>query len=201
MLNGFAVTITSQQLNLQLTLFGSSTLPVVKQAGWIEFDFLGNFFFLFFPLSLFSYGCFGSISFLFFLLKSIGLFIYLIKNKMILTTRFPTLNEYITAERRNRFIAGNIKKKFTAYVKYEALVQLRGCFNSLYDLNFKWTTTNNKSDPDNIYFAVKFILDGLVESKRLAGDGRRYIRNISHTIETTGIDSVTIEFIDLKKDK
>lgn len=47
-----------------------------------------------------------------------------------------------------------------------------------------WVTPDNKRDPDNIFFAIKWIADSLVVSGKLKNDGRKNIRNIHHNIET-----------------
>lgn len=100
-----------------------------------------------------------------------------------ITSKLPTLNEYIGAERTNKYIAATLKKKFTNICAKSSL-QIQKLPDKLYDLEIHWTVENNKADADNIYFAVKFILDGMVESGRIPKDGRKNIRHISHKINT-----------------
>ena len=65
--------------------------------------------------------------------------------------------------------------------------------NIVYDIELLWETVNNRIDPDNIYFAVKFILDGVVKAGILKSDGRKNIRNIYNKIETTGQNRVIMK--------
>ena len=98
----------------------------------------------------------------------------------------PTLNEYIDAERTNKYKASTLKKKATNTCKMYAsqvYAKLRQP-GKQYDLKIHWIVPNNKIDSDNIFFAIKFILDGMVDAKLITKDGRKNIRNIAHSIET-----------------
>ena len=112
-------------------------------------------------------------------------------------SKLPTLNEYIDAERSNRFIAAKIKKTTTNNIRLEALSQTRDKFEGLYDVRITWHRANNRQDSDNIYFSAKFLFDGLVEAKILSGDGRKHIRHINNEIFTTGKDYCLVELIEV----
>lgn len=100
------------------------------------------------------------------------------------TSTIPTLNDYIDAERSNRFIAAKMKNDATTNIMVDAMSQNRKQLNGLYDVNFYHIVPDNKKDADNIYFRQKFILDGFVKARILAGDGRKNVRHISHFIRT-----------------
>ena len=104
------------------------------------------------------------------------------QNKYTIAGELADLNTYINAERTNRFIAASIKKKATSLCQ-EAASGLEIEMGGLYDVSIDWFVKDNRKDSDNIFFATKFILDGLVLSGKICGDGRRYIRNIKHTIQ------------------
>lgn len=105
--------------------------------------------------------------------------------KFNIKTELPSLNEYISKERSNRFTAANLKKKYTAVCGLAAkVIKNKIKKDTQYSLIINWTVKNNKKDPDNIYFGVKFILDGLVNSGVLQNDTRKFIKNIHHNIET-----------------
>lgn len=108
---------------------------------------------------------------------------------------FPTLNEYIEAERTNRFLASKMKKSATNAVKIMTLEQHPEKLEGLLDVQIVWGRKDNKHDPDNIYFAVKFILDGIVKAGVLPGDGRKNIRNIFHYIDQTIENSCMVQFL------
>lgn len=59
-------------------------------------------------------------------------------------------------------------------------IKLNDC---LHDVDVFWYRKDKKHDPDNIYFAIKFILDGLVKAKAIPNDGRKNIRHIHNYIE------------------
>jgi len=64
-----------------------------------------------------------------------------------------------------------------------------------YDLYLEWTTTDQRTDSDNIYFAVKFILDAVVAGGKLKGDSPKYIRHISHQRYRGKQDKVVVRFV------
>jgi len=101
------------------------------------------------------------------------------KNKIQIFTELPSLNEYIDIERKNKFAASLIKKRKTAAVAAE--ISTQKCIidpHGLYDLKIEWYFKDKRKDPDNVYFAVKFILDGAVNNGLLKNDGQKNIRNI-----------------------
>jgi Holliday junction resolvase RusA-like endonuclease len=106
------------------------------------------------------------------------------KNKIVFSFDLPTLNDYINTERTNRFKAAQIKKKATQNAFYACIESGLKLEDALYDLSVYWIVANNRRDADNIYFGIKFILDGVVKAGVLKGDGRINIRNISHLIRT-----------------
>lgn len=108
-------------------------------------------------------------------------------------SKLPTLNEYIEAERTNRFMASALKKKYTKLCAGYAL-QMPKLPDALYDLHIHWQVDNNRHDSDNIYYACKYLIDGVVSAGKLRGDGRKFIRNIHHTIETGKTYEITVSF-------
>lgn len=90
--------------------------------------------------------------------------------KLVINGRFPSLNEYINAERSNRYMGSKMKKAYTQLVWAEAKNQKLRKIHPV-EIIFTWYEKNQKRDKDNVAFAKKFILDGLVEAKVLDGDG------------------------------
>jgi len=91
--------------------------------------------------------------------------------------RFPSLNEYVNAERRNRYAGAAIKHKETERVKRAARklphvdVPVR--------VAFLWVEKDKRRDVDNVAFAKKFILDGLVAAGVLDNDDPAHVRGFS----------------------
>ena len=88
---------------------------------------------------------------------------------------FVSLNEYIDLERTDKFQAANLKKQQTNVVHWLAKEHKFKLDDCKHDVIFTWYKPNNKKDHDNICFAKKFILDGLVMAKVIPSDGSRYI--------------------------
>lgn len=100
--------------------------------------------------------------------------------KLTIQGSFTDLNTYIGKERTNKFIGAKIKKENTENVMW----QIKGKKlpdNILYpiDIDFIWHIKNKKKDLDNIVFAKKFILDGLVNAGFIIGDGLNQIKSFS----------------------
>jgi len=102
-----------------------------------------------------------------------------------------SLNEYIDAERSNKFKASKIKKDLTNNIGYFCKqLKLNDC---QHDLVIVWTTKDKRKDTDNVAFAVKFILDAVVKMGKLPSDGYKHIRNISH-IREIGSENIVVTF-------
>lgn len=87
---------------------------------------------------------------------------------------FTDLNTYIKADRTNRYLGGSLKKAETERVWAETR-NCKGLINEVVHIRFDWYVKNTKKDPDNISFAKKFILDGLVLAGVLPNDTFKYI--------------------------
>jgi hypothetical protein len=94
--------------------------------------------------------------------------------KFTFNGEFTDLNTYIRAERSNRFMAAKIKKMETERVMWELGYpqMINGCVVILFD----WYTKDKRKDPDNVSFAKKFILDGMVGGGVLKDDTRKCIK-------------------------
>jgi len=98
-----------------------------------------------------------------------------------------SLNEYINAERSNRFIGAKLKKENTENVQMQCLSDENRKQEPIEKpclINFRWFTKNKKKDPDNISSAGrKFILDGLVKSGILKDDTRKFVKGFTDNFE------------------
>lgn len=93
--------------------------------------------------------------------------------KIIVQGEFVTLNKYISAERSNLHLAAKIKKDATENVAWSTLGVIP-VENYPVRFVFHWFCMNEKTDPDNVAFAKKYILDGLVSSHILASDSWKH---------------------------
>ena len=90
----------------------------------------------------------------------------------------PTLNEHDNANRANRFGGASMKKKATnlcaTYVK-KAMNEGFELMNQPCDFEFVWYLKNRRKDKDNVSFAKKYILDGMVDAGLIENDGWKQI--------------------------
>ena len=112
---------------------------------------------------------------------------------MIIYHKFTSLNKYINSERTNKFVAAKIKREETRI----AYLSLKGspAIKTPCKLRFIWATTNKRIDPDNIAWAKKFILDGMVKANIIPDDTRKHITGFVDDFLIGDKDSVRIEVI------
>jgi len=95
------------------------------------------------------------------------------------------LNEYIGFERTPRIgstLAANVKKRETERVRVGAL-ELPEVKTYPVKIIMTWYCKDRKHDPDNVAFAKKFILDGLVRAGVLKQDGWNQISGFVDNFE------------------
>lgn len=102
--------------------------------------------------------------------------------RFIIYGRFDGLNDYTKACRTNKY-GGNAMKKRNEKEIIEALQGAPPLIKYPVKLKITWYEKNRKRDIDNISFAVKFILDGLVKSGILENDGQKQVCGIEHVFE------------------
>lgn len=107
---------------------------------------------------------------------------------MLIPYRLPDLNNYISAERTNRFKAAQIKRKATddlmkLFVSYEAEGKLHH-HDKPVELWMHWVVPDKRRrDLDNLGFAAKFIMDALTDANVISDDSLKYVEEIHHTYE------------------
>lgn len=117
--------------------------------------------------------------------------------KIIIPGELTDLNTYIKAERTNKHIAAKIKKNDTETVRL--LSRLMPKVEKQIIVKIIWYTKDSKKDPDNVAFAKKFILDGLVLSKVLKNDGRKQIKAFEDCFEVDKLNPrIEVELIEVE---
>lgn len=102
---------------------------------------------------------------------------------------FPSLNEYISLERSNRYAAAKAKRYETERAAWHAKEAAKGFgaklpFTDKVVVDFRWFEPDNRRDVDNIVFAKKFILDGLVIAGVLKDDSRKWVAGVRDHVST-----------------
>lgn len=100
--------------------------------------------------------------------------------KIRLDLEYPSLNEYIQAERSNCFKGAKLKKTYTDATQM-MVARHRGAVTGKADIHFEWHTSR-KVDPDNLDFARKFILDGFVKAGVLIDDNQKWVGRLSSDV-------------------
>jgi len=92
--------------------------------------------------------------------------------KFIIPGALPGLNEYINAERNNKYKAAKMKKQSEHTIILFIKQQMRGVkIQRPVLINYLWVEKNARRDKDNIAFAKKFIQDSLVKAGVIENDG------------------------------
>lgn len=103
--------------------------------------------------------------------------------KFILTGTLPDLNAELNAAKTHWSIYSRHKKKWTNDVAWQVKAQIRNIIDKPIKLSIKYYLNNQKKDPDNIVFAKKYILDGMVNSGILPNDTLQWIKGFSEDFE------------------
>ncbi len=107
------------------------------------------------------------------------------KTDFFIPVRFPSLNEYIGAMNRNRYLGNKMKQENTDLVSIAATGVKK--FDKPVNISFIYYEPNNRRDVDNVVFAKKFILDGLVRAGVLQDDSQKWVRDITDSVKVTKI--------------
>lgn len=103
--------------------------------------------------------------------------------RMTIPGRMPGLNEYVRAERANRYAASKMKREQTERAGIAAVEQRMPHFPGRVEVAFTWVEPNRRRDMDNVAFAKKFVLDGLVRAGVIRDDTPRYVAGLSDRFE------------------
>ena len=102
---------------------------------------------------------------------------------MVVEGRFPSLNDFISAERANRHVGAKMKRRETDRARAAAVAAGMPRFVGPVSVRFLWVERDRRRDLDNVAFAKKFVLDGLVEAGVLEDDGQRHVAALQDTFE------------------
>ena len=104
--------------------------------------------------------------------------------KLIIHGRLCSLNEFIKAERTNRYKGAKIKRDNESIITAAISQQLRGVkISNPVRMDYMWAVPDKRTDRDNIVFARKFIQDALVSTGVLKDDGWKYVVGFSDRFE------------------
>lgn len=93
----------------------------------------------------------------------------------------PDLNAELNEAKKHWSKYARTKDRWTHVVELEARKRLEPVATQHYPvkLEFVWHMKDLRKDPDNIAFAKKYVIDGLVNAGILEGDGAKQIDSFS----------------------
>lgn len=83
-----------------------------------------------------------------------------------------TLNDHDSANRANRFVGAKLKSEMTELVRLQLLRTPKAITPCL--ISFHWRHSG-RHDYDNIRFAAKYVLDGMVKAGVLEDDSPKFV--------------------------
>ena len=102
--------------------------------------------------------------------------------KLTIPGEFPSLNQYIDAERSCWQAAATMKKNCTDSVAWLASTK-KPIETYPVRVSFHWYVKNRKIDLDGIAgFGTKALLDGMTKGGLIAGDSLKYVQGLVHTV-------------------
>ena len=113
---------------------------------------------------------------------------------MFIEGKFTSLNEYIKAERTNRYAGAKIKKTMTELAYLQCLNKPK--FETPTTIRFIWHVKNKRVDPDNTAFAKKFCLDGMVKAQIIPDDTFKHIKGFVDEFIVSDKEGVEVVAID-----
>ena len=112
---------------------------------------------------------------------------------MIIPLKLPSLNEYISCCRANKYAAASLKKETEEDISY--FINQMPVYTKPIIVHFTWHD-NTRRDYDNIAFAKKFILDAMQKCGKIPNDNRKYVKGFTDNFKG-GECSVEIEVEEL----
>lgn len=115
--------------------------------------------------------------------------------KIVIQHGLASLNEYTNDNRGNRFNGAKTKRINTDICQLaimHAMKQGAKVDKLPLHMHFKWIVKNKRKDPDNIAFAKKFILDGMVKAGLIKNDGWSEVASFQDEFEIGETEQVIV---------
>ena len=113
---------------------------------------------------------------------------------IVIPGRFPSLNQHDYENRRNRFKGASMKKEATDMAYWVCKkYKVKEPYSYIDTITFTWYRRDKSTDKDNISFAKKYILDGMVKAGILKDDGWDNIGDFKDKFLIDGEERVEIE--------
>lgn len=105
--------------------------------------------------------------------------------------KLPGANEYILANRTNRYTGAKMKEEMERLI----IMQIRDHepVKGAVIVHFTWHEKTRRRDKDNVAFAKKFVLDAFQKIGILPNDNNNYVAGFTDIFEYGGEYGVTVE--------
>lgn len=121
-------------------------------------------------------------------------------NGFTIQQKLPSLNEYVNANRRNRYAGAKFKEDIESVICMYIYTALQN--KSLIpvgdvpcEIHIDWYERTKKRDADNIQSSQKFILDALQKCGVIKNDNRKCVKQIHHLIHDSDVDFVFVRLV------
>lgn len=122
------------------------------------------------------------------------------KHTFKIDMQLPSLNNYITACRRNAYAGGAFKKETDRICSVFIMAAKIPAIKNPVKVNFEWHEKTQKRDLDNISgYGRKTILDALVHCGKLKDDSPKYVKGISDEFVKDKKDFVIVTIEELEQ--
>lgn len=101
-------------------------------------------------------------------------------DRIIIPGRLVGLNEYTRACRSHWSRGSRLKRQQTELVAWYARAAGAHGHEGPVEVTCEWHERDARRDLDNVAFAAKFVLDGLVMAGVIAGDDQAHVTGIEH---------------------
>ena len=118
------------------------------------------------------------------------------KQFFLIKQQLPSLNTFISAMNKNRYIGNNFKRDVEEAIGW-AIKQAKTkgdltTWNEPCEIYIEWHEKTKRRDVDNIQSATKFVLDALVKNGVLQDDGQKWVKQIYHKVVQDTADYVVV---------
>ncbi len=122
-------------------------------------------------------------------------------NGFIIGQKLPSLNEYQTACRANRYTGARFKKETEAIIEIEILKALKSKMLIIpippIKIAFIWHEKTKKRDADNIASAKKYILDAMQTMGIIENDNRKNVVGFTDEVVDDTRDFVEVKIFEV----
>jgi Holliday junction resolvase RusA-like endonuclease len=117
--------------------------------------------------------------------------------KCEISTKLPSLNDYIRECRGNKYRAAKFKNEIENEIAL--YINRLPSFDKPIKIYFEWYEKDRRRDLDNVAFAKKFVLDAMVKCGKIKDDNRKCVVGFQDSFFYADKNKVIIYIIEVNK--